>query len=207
MTWMPAHTKAAEMQRVKSNGTPVSTAEWRANQLADILAKKGARSSNLRDSSDKMIRRATCAMRQSAATLGIVTLAANNHVTQRLRGDGSTYSHIARDSSQMPKVERAKKTITAEQREAKLSSASIAPPAAVLLAQPLMEPSVQQRLLSRKRKAREAQLAADTQRELAATNAAVLEAAARSRPPPISAADLMARLRARVVARAHLAPT
>jgi hypothetical protein len=65
LVWMPSHTSNADSSsRTKSNGRSISTAEWRANQLADTLAKKGALVSPLREEADKVIKTAGEALRQ-----------------------------------------------------------------------------------------------------------------------------------------------
>ena len=74
LTWMPAHTTAAAAStRAKSNGKMVTPSEWRANQLADVLAKKGALKSELRDKADLAIKAASEALLHAAARLGTVT--------------------------------------------------------------------------------------------------------------------------------------
>ena len=70
LVWMPAHTSAAlGNDRVKSNGRSLTTPEWRANQLADVLAKRGALVSPLRDEADKVIKVAGDTFQQAAARL------------------------------------------------------------------------------------------------------------------------------------------
>ena len=43
LKWMPSHTSLDTLlDRIKSDGRPISTVEWRANRLADALAKAAA---------------------------------------------------------------------------------------------------------------------------------------------------------------------
>jgi len=87
LVWMPAHTSATlDHVRVKSNGRSLTTAEWRANQLADTLAKRGALVSPFRNEADKVIKAAGGALQQAAARLGAVTLAANVHMVEGHKG-------------------------------------------------------------------------------------------------------------------------
>ena len=105
LVWMPSHTSNADgSDRVKSNGRSISTAEWRANQMADCLAKKGALVSPLREEADKTIKVAGGAIRQSASRLGVVTHAANSHCIDGTREDGTKYSITKRDSTPIPQA-------------------------------------------------------------------------------------------------------
>ena len=80
MIWIPAHTSAATIaDTIRSDGKHLTVAEWRANQLADALAKKGAPKSKARNDIKKTIRAAQDATLHAAAQLGVVTHAANNH--------------------------------------------------------------------------------------------------------------------------------
>ena len=145
LVWMPSHTSNSDgSSRVKSDGRSISTAEWRANQLADALAKKGALVSPLREEADKVIKVAGESLRQSASKLGVVTHAANAHVIEGSRADGSTFSITKRDSTSMPPALvkardegriRAVNAITGNQ---------LAPPAAPRLAAPLVQLTFEQ---------------------------------------------------------------
>ena len=82
LIWMPAHKSADGLADLrKSDGTPVTYMEWRANRLADAIAKFGARSALV--DPDLMeggpILKATLqAFKAEAAALGAVTFWANN---------------------------------------------------------------------------------------------------------------------------------
>ena len=89
LTWMPAHTLAADAGlRSKSSGKAFTTSEWRANQLADMLAKGGASSSAFRIEADRAIKSAGNALLHSAARSGVVTLDANAYVVESTDCDG-----------------------------------------------------------------------------------------------------------------------
>jgi hypothetical protein len=200
ITWMPAHTAAAEAQRVKSNGTVLTAAEWRANQLADSLAKKGAAKTALRDKSDAMILLAGDALQQSAARLGVATLAANRHAVVSVSHDGSSTTTYSRDSSAMPKADALARRIKTEAKSVSAEGKRIAASASIVLVKPICEPTLKELQTARRKKARHGLASAERSREEAATAAAIQSTVAMAKPQPLVAADRMARLRARVVA-------
>jgi len=103
MLWMPSHTSNADgSYRIKSDGSAITTAQWRANQLADSLAKTGALVSPLREEADKLVKTAGVALLQSASELGVVTLASNVHLIEGTKQDGSKVVMAKRDSTPMP---------------------------------------------------------------------------------------------------------
>ena len=109
LVWLPAHTACETIgSRCKSDGTLVRVAEWRANQLADSLAKRGAETSAFRSEVSGLIADAKLALQCSAAQLGIVTHAANNHKEQVVLADGSSKCVCVckRDSSARPPPSR-----------------------------------------------------------------------------------------------------
>ena len=201
LIWMPAHTTAGEAAlRVKSNGKELTSAEWRANDVADKLAKRGAMVSQLREAADKEIKVAGNALKQVAARVGAVTLAANCHRTDYTKEDGQPAFRIDRDSSSMPLALAKEKHARSDNKQA-LAPAVPPPPPYRLTARPLQEPTFQQR--KRAERSRHAALAAAAQVTAVASLAA--QAAAKSQPQASSAADRMAALRARR-GLAHHAP-
>ena len=79
LIWIPAHTAAQSIEsRRRSDGRRLTTTEWRANQLADALAKMAAPMTALRDAAAAKIQFAGQALEHAAAQLGVVTYAANN---------------------------------------------------------------------------------------------------------------------------------
>jgi len=182
---------------VKSNGRVISTAEWRANQLADALAKKGALVSPLREEADKVIKTAGESLRQSASRLGVITLAANVHVIEGVKEDGAKFSITKRDSTPMPlalvkaRDEGRTRAITA------ITGSQLAPPAAPRVAAPLVPLTfVQTRGLKRR-----AEVAARRLVEDEHLKQVVAGTAARGVAQPVSASDRLAALRLRVLAK------
>jgi hypothetical protein len=99
LVWMPAHqTSADTARRVKSNGQPVSYVDWRANRLADVVARSAAIRGAPRQAVIRCVRDATDALRLEAAALGAVTRAANNHSVNVVTADGTTVTTTRRDS-------------------------------------------------------------------------------------------------------------
>ena len=145
LVWMPSHTSnAAGNVRVKSNGRALTTAEWRANQLADTLAKRGALVSPLREEADAIIKTAGATLRQSAARLGVVTFAANAHLVEGTKEDGTKYSFAKRDSTTMPQAlakvrdegrQRAVAAVVAKQPVPSAPPRAVAPLACLTFAQ------------------------------------------------------------------------
>ena len=98
INWMPSHTSGAAIVTTrKSNNERLTAAEWRANQLADALAKHGAPSFSTNEDIDQLYTRAAGATQQAAALLGAVTHAANNHKVLRTKADGTTVWVTTRD--------------------------------------------------------------------------------------------------------------
>ena len=193
LVWMPAHTTASEARlRAKSNGKELTAAEWRANDLADKLAKKGAISSPLREDADAAIKNAGGALVQIAARLGTVTLAANQHRVDFLKPDGTPSFRLDRDSSPMP-------ALAAREKLAKKEVAADAPTLPVVpkrprpAAAPLAEPTTQQRKIEDRRSRRSAEVAT----QLTQVGYLVTEAAASSQPQTVTAAERLAALRVR----------
>ena len=196
LIWMPSHTSTGDgSYRVMSNGRTITTAQWRANQLADSLAKRGALISPLREEADKVIKVAGEAILQSASRLGVVTLASNVHRIEGVKLDGTAFSITKRDSSTMP---LALAKLRAEGRQ--LAVAAVAakqpvPPAPLRTAQPLAPLTVaQERSKRRRTEDAAAQLAENLRVEQLAT-----ATAARGTVQPELAADRLAALRRRVL--------
>ena len=204
MVWMPSHTSNADgSYRIKSNGSSITTAEWRANQLADSLAKRGALVSPLREEADKLIRAAGEAILQSASRLGVVTLAANAHIVEGVKDDGTAFSIAKRDSSAMP-LALAKLRDEGRQRAVvAVVAKQPVPPAPLKAAAPLVPLTVAQEKVQLRRALAAAKKLTDSE-HLAQVVAA---SAARGVQQPGSAADRLAALRTRVLAKCPLVGT
>jgi len=79
LVWMPSHTSAATASRHRrSDGKPVSGTDWRANRLADALAKLAALSNQAPADLKRFLLAAKHLVEHSTAVLGVATHAANN---------------------------------------------------------------------------------------------------------------------------------
>ena len=98
LVWMPAHQGfGAVGQRVLSSGKTYTVVDWRANRLADAIAKAFANDMAPPGSMVSLTMCARAAYRHSVALLGCVTHAANNHRVQVTRDDGTTTYVTKRD--------------------------------------------------------------------------------------------------------------
>ena len=101
--WMPSHcTAATALFTLKSNSCPVSPVEWRANRLADGLAKhaatKGNMSANLLDN----LHRANACVECAAAMVGTTSWHANNAHRTTWSSTGEALTLKCRDSALPP---------------------------------------------------------------------------------------------------------
>jgi len=198
LVWMQAHTSAAcGNVRVKSNGRDLTTSEWRANQLADTLAKRGALVSPLRDEADKAIAVAGGALQQVAARLGVVTYAANAHIVEGFKEDGTAFTVTKRDSSTMPQA-LAKRRDENRQRAVGVADAKMPVPVAPVRDTTPLTPLTLAQTRAQQRRARASAKKLEEDEHMRQVVAA---AAARGVPQPRSAEDRMESLRARVLAR------
>jgi len=98
--WMPSHGSLASVGTVlKSNCTPVSTLDWRANRLVDALAKKAAAEFRLPAEIRHLLGNAEDTLERALAQLGFVTHCANNLKVCDNREDGTPFWRVARDST------------------------------------------------------------------------------------------------------------
>ena len=193
--WMPAHTAGGAIgTAVKSDGTKVTTAQWRANQLADALAKKGAPQFEANIAVDKLFSDACAAAQQAASLLGTVTHAANNYKTTKVKPDGTSYTLEERDCTGPPK-----KTVVAPPRTANLAPAT----AVVVGAQPASSDS--EPPTPRRTRVARASTAAATERKaklVTCTASAIAYATANSKPSgSASASERLAAVKRRLSER------
>ena len=114
LEWMPAHTSAAQVGRVKKgNGEKLSELDRAGNDAADKLAKKGARSHTVPGWKQAQVRTADRVALRAALQLGVCTFAANNHQKEVLKPDGTTGYVTARDCEGIAKAKRRKPAKTA----------------------------------------------------------------------------------------------
>ena len=98
LVWIPAHQGfGAIRSRILSNGRHYSVIDWRANRLVDAIANCYANDIVRLEFIFSLTMSARAAVRHSVALLGCVTHAANNHVVQVTREDGTTLDKVKRD--------------------------------------------------------------------------------------------------------------
>ena len=84
--WMPAHLTAAAIgNALKSNSSPVTARDWRANRLVDGLAKLAAADGAAPLTSVRLVDSAEALVRHAAAQLAVATHNANNHKRATLK--------------------------------------------------------------------------------------------------------------------------
>ena len=98
-----AHQTAAMIgSEIKATGKVLIVVNWRANRLADAIAKAFARDHLAPDEMVTLVASARKAVSHHAALLGRVTHNANNCPTAAVRKDGTPYQKFCRDSSDDP---------------------------------------------------------------------------------------------------------
>ena len=197
LIWMPAHKAISNLDgKRKSDGKQVSTSEWRANQLADVLAKRGATQNQLRKDADKHILAAGRALEHHAAVLGAVTRAANNLTVTATNADGKVITIIKRDTSSHKPAPKKPGAERPPMPNSEGSSPPAAAPPCIAETGLMVAASLPTRSETKKQERRQhAVAAAAAQADQLAS--AVACAATSSRPPPTSAAERMAALRRR----------
>ena len=94
LIWMPAHTSVDMCcSRQRSDLRHMTPVDWRANQLADILAKAAAPEDAARKIAKRVIETAQEALVHSAVRLGAVTHAANNSLPRSSSVDWRHHQH------------------------------------------------------------------------------------------------------------------
>jgi hypothetical protein len=211
LKWMPSHGSLATIgSAIKSDGRPLTAIEWRANRLADALAKAAA-NEPLCHVAYRLLGRAEALVKHEAAVVGVVTQAANNHSVEVVTPEGRTMTKTVRDSTG---VRAARGRHAATKPIVPVAASAITQPAAVAigsclddelraLAGPPERHERQRRVAAARRAATIARReASDSQvRALCARRGAVLRPS--SAPPGNSKqAAVIARVRAREVAAA-----
>ncbi len=129
--WMPSHTSLSAIGTARdSHGQLVTTLMWRANRLADALAKKAASQHRLPVWVSKLVGDAAVCTRHQLALLGVVTFEAHNHRVSQITEGGATKEFVYRDSTaQRPYFKKRGMTVTdAVTTESPPPAASTAPP-------------------------------------------------------------------------------
>ena len=192
LVWFPAHLSWRAVGEVRgSNGARMTPTDWRANRLADRLAKAVAREAQASKQTVELFRSSDAAATHAAALLGVVTRASNAHETQVTTEDGGTRVELRRDSTPKPEeVADAQRVAKQAARDGAATAVPARPPARRVAAAPWRPPSAQQ-----VRRAGERALTWRRVQEVGG----ILRAS--SAPP---ASERMAALAARVRARAEL---
>jgi hypothetical protein len=106
LTWMPSHGAVATIGRaVKSNGRVVTATDWRANRLADALAKAAASQDRAPRRCRDLLGMAAVMVEHEAALIGITSYEANNCKVSFWHEDGSLGTATKRDA-EPPQVRR-----------------------------------------------------------------------------------------------------
>ena len=99
LVWMPSHaTLAAATALCKSDGTFVTTSDWRANRLCDAHAKLAAGAAAPDPSDVQAVKLGMRLARLQAAVVGATTYAANHHVVETLTRSGEIGRTVMRDA-------------------------------------------------------------------------------------------------------------
>ena len=101
LVWMPSHLSSSNFRQAqRSDGRSVSANDWRANRLADALAKVGASCGQAPNAVSKLIRDAGDLVRHRTGILGAATHEANNCLMQVIADDGTSRTIRCRDAQQ-----------------------------------------------------------------------------------------------------------
>ena len=192
LVWFPAHLTWRAVGEVRgSNGVRMAPTDWRANRLADRLAKAVAREAQADKRTIELFKSSDAAASHAAALLGVVTRAANAHEAQVEVDGGGTKVELRRDSTPKPReVADAQRVARQAARDSSLVAAPAPAPARRVNAAPWRPPSAAQ--------VRRAEERALTRRRVQEVGQHLR---ASSAPP---ASTRMAELAARVRARAGL---
>ena len=107
LLWMPSHTScAAAVGKLMSNGMPITRTGWRANRLADAVAKCVAQVDGAAAAVAALLKEADAVVRHEAAVLGAVTHAANNHMVTVINQKGVAVTSVRRDATQATRTTR-----------------------------------------------------------------------------------------------------
>jgi hypothetical protein len=178
---MPAHmSRLTATTAGKSDGSPLSYVDWRANRLVDALAKAAARTRRLPAELRSLHASAAQAAGHAAALLGVVTHAANNFQESHWDQEGRLHTRTYRDAWLPPFQDHASGARSGQRgsrgavAKAREQPAELAPCAAT--------PSVADSARAAKAKAREQQELREEAREGRALQTWLSDCAATLRP-------------------------
>ena len=99
LLWMPSHVARSRISECKrSDGRTVTLLDWRANRLADAIAKRCAFAAAAPRADVARVEAASRAAATVAATLGVVTRAANRFPESRTTASGNVVQLLRRDA-------------------------------------------------------------------------------------------------------------
>ena len=108
LVWMPAHLGVGAVGEAKlSDGSRLTTGDWRANRLADALAKQAAGKQLPVAGVGRLLAVASKAVRHAAKLLGRVTHAANHYTVAETGADGQVHTRVLRDAAPAERPRRA----------------------------------------------------------------------------------------------------
>ena len=99
LRWIPAHLTESAVGTTLPCGRKFSATDWRANRLADALAKSVAKEHAIPLNVQELLIAGSIATQHACALLGVVTYAANHKEVIATRKDGTTFVKKVRDSS------------------------------------------------------------------------------------------------------------
>ena len=105
LVWMPAHSTPAAIGRaLKSDHSEITAADWRANRLADALAKAASGEAPDCAAIDQLLHSAEVLVEHEAAVLGASTALSNGCEVSIPRTDGGFQRVLHRDSTGLRRV-------------------------------------------------------------------------------------------------------
>ena len=205
LVWMPAHTSIDQcVHRMRSDLKQVSATDWRANQLADVLAKSAAVDDPGRRAAAMYIGTSKRALLHHAVILGMATHGANNHLASRADEHGNVRSVTLRDSTSLPPNARRTRRAPAGIKRKRKEAACVDE-----LNDPAVVASIPKHMLgitrtAERASAKRARAAAAKEQERCILTRVVADAAQRLQRPAhaASASERLAALRERVRLRA-----
>ncbi len=112
LVWVLAHTSPSSIGEAKrSDGARLTHIDWRANRLADGLAKQAAAMAQPPPAVLRLLASAFAAVRHAAKLLARVTHASNNHAVTVTAEDGTSVSKVVRDSVDKPRAKQKQKAV------------------------------------------------------------------------------------------------
>ena len=98
LRWVPAHLGESAVGFVRPCGRVFTATDWRANRLADALAKNVSRHYAIDETDANLVVSAEHTAEHALALLGVVTHAANHRSTSEIGKDGISRIVFKRDS-------------------------------------------------------------------------------------------------------------